>query len=68
MKWGDYQLNILKEKQKWNFKFGLMIYIDDMENFIRNKFPVYKFFYVLLLNQRHIVHLEFLIDNFILEK
>ena len=31
-----------------------------MENFIRNKFPDYKFFYVLLLNQRLIVHLEFL--------
>ena len=44
MKWGDYQLNSLKEEQKWNFKFGLRIYINHMENFIRNKFPDYKFF------------------------
>ena len=36
-----------------------------MENFMRNKFPDYKFFYVLWLNQRLIFHLEFLIDNFI---
>ena len=43
-------------------------YINDMENFVRNKFPDYKFFYVLWLNQRLIVHLEFLIDNFILQK
>ena len=43
-------------------------YINDMENFVRNKFPDYKFFYVLWLNQRLIVHLEFLIDNFIFQK
>ena len=43
-------------------------YINDMENFVRNKFPDYKFFYVLWLNQRLIFHLEFLIDNFILQK